>query len=140
MNHMQETTRGFADTFAPLKNHNLSLYVGGQTVSQFGTFMQATAQAWVVSQVSHSASALGLTATLGAIPMLLLGAFAGIWADRLDRRKLLIATQAAAMLLAFAFAFLLQTGQIQLWHIYALSLALGCASALDMPAQSAFIG
>ena len=80
--------------------------------------MQATAQSWVVWQISRSTKALGLTAMLEAVPMLLLGAFAGVWADRLERRKLLIGTQVTAMLLAFIFAFLLQTNLIKSWPIY----------------------
>jgi MFS family permease len=72
--------------------------------------------------------------------MLILGPFAGDWADRLDRRKVLVGTQITSMILAFIFAILLETKLIQLWHIYILSTALGCVSALDLPAQSAFIG
>lgn len=77
---------------------------------------------------------------LGSLPLLFFGAFGGVWADRLNRQRVLMGTQAAAMLLAFLFAFLLQAHLIQLWHVYLLSLALGCVSALDMPTQGAFIG
>ena len=136
---MQATNRIFRDAYAPLRNPNLALYLGSQTISFIGTFMQATAQSWVVWQISHSTSDLGLVAMLGSIPMLLFGALAGVWADRLDRRKMLIGTQITSMLLAFLFAILLQTQIIQLWHIYVLSFALGCVSALDMPTQSAFV-
>ncbi len=137
---MQVFFRSFGDIFSPLRNRNLSIYLSGQVISLFGTFMQATAQSWVVWQISHSTQALGLVAMLGSLPLLVLGAFAGVWADRLERRKLLVGTQVVSMLLAFIFAFLLLTGWIQLWHIYLLSAALGCVSALDMPAQSAFVG
>ncbi|MDR3576720.1 MAG: MFS transporter [Anaerolineaceae bacterium] len=136
---MQGTNRVFRDTYSPLRNPNLALYLGSQTISFIGTFMQATAQSWVVWQISHSTGDLGLVAMLGSIPMLIFGAFAGTLADRLDRRKLLIGTQIASMLLAFIFAILLQMQLIQLWHIYVLSFALGCVSALDMPTQSAFV-
>ncbi|HMD88987.1 MAG TPA: MFS transporter [Anaerolineaceae bacterium] len=136
---MQAINRIFRDAYSPLQNHNLALYLGSQTISFIGTFMQATAQSWVVWQISHSTSDLGLVAMLGSIPMLLFGAFAGMWADRLDRRKVLIATQITSMLLAFLFAVLLQTQSIQLWHIYVLSFALGCVTALDMPTASAFV-
>jgi MFS family permease len=137
---VQLTAKAFNGIFAPLRNRNLSVYLSGQTLSLLGTFMQATAQSWVVWQVSHSTSALGMTAMLGALPMLILGPFAGAWADRLDRRKVLIGTQISSMILACIFAILLQTNLIQLWHIYMLSAALGCVSALDLPTQSAFIG
>jgi MFS family permease len=137
---VQLTAKAFNGIFTPLRNRNLSVYLSGQTISLFGTFMQATAQSWVVWQVSHSTTALGITAMFGALPILILGAFGGTWADRLDRRKVLIVTQITSMILAFVFAILLQTNLIQLWHIYILSAALGCVSAFDMPAQSAFIG
>ena len=136
---MQATNHIFRDAYSPLRNSNLALYLSSQAISFIGTFMQATAQSWVVWQISRSTSALGLVAMLGSIPMLLFGAFAGVWADRLDRRKVLIWTQITSMLLAFIFAFLLQTHLIQLWHIYVLSFALGCVTALDMPTNSAFV-
>jgi MFS family permease len=136
----QKTTGVFGETFSPLRNPNLSIYLSGQTISLFGTMMQTTAQAWVVWQISHSTSALGLVAMLASLPMLVLGAFAGVWADRLDRRKLLIGTQLAALILAVVFAVLLQSGLIQLWHIYILATLLGCVSAVDMPSQTTFIG
>ena len=136
---MQVTNRTFRDAYSPLRNSNLALYLSSQTISFIGTFMQATAQSWVVWQISRSTSDLGLVAMLGSIPMLLFGTFAGVLADRLDRRKVLIGTQIVSMLLAFIFAILLQTQLIQLWHIYVLSFALGCVSALDMPTQSAFV-
>lgn len=132
--------QAFLETFAPLRNQNLSRYLTGQAVSLVGTFMQATALSWVVWQLSESSRALGLVSMLGSLPLLLFGAFGGAWADRLNRRRVLIGTQVAAMLLAFLFAVLLQTDMLQLWHVYLLALALGCVSALDMPAQGAFIG
>jgi MFS family permease len=76
----------------------------------------------------------------GSLPLLLIGPWAGAWADRLDRRKLLIATQTVAMSLAFILALLVQTKAIQVWHVYALALLLGIVAALDMPAQQAFLG
>lgn len=137
---MPGATRSFRETFAPLRNPNLALYLGGQTVSLVGTWMQATAQSWVVWELSHSTLDLGLVLMLGSLPLLLFGGIAGVWADRLDRRKLLVGTQMAAMLLAFLFAFLVQMQWIQLWHIFLLAFALGVTSALDMPAQTAFVG
>jgi len=137
---MKKIIHSFAQTFSPLRNRNLSAYLGGQLISLLGSAMQATAQSWVVWQISHSTRALGFTLMLDYLPMLLLGAFAGTWADRMDRRKLLIASQLSAMLLAVVFALLVQTGLIQLWHIYLLAALLGCVMAIDMPAQTAFVG
>ena len=128
------------ENFSPLRLSNFRTYIGGQAISQIGTWLQLTAQGWVVWELSRSTVALGLVAMLGSLPILLLGPWAGAWADRLDRRKLLIATQIGAMLLAFILAVLTQLGIVQLWHVYTLSAALGVIAAVDMPAQQAFIG
>src|SRR4030088_387566 len=93
--------RAFRDSFSPLRNLNLRYYLSGQAVSLIGTWLQMTAQGWVVWEISHSTVALGITGMLGTLPLLLFGPWAGVWADRLDRRKLLISTQIVAMLLAF---------------------------------------
>lgn len=129
-----------ADTFAPLQNRNLRVYLSGQAVSLIGTWMQMTAQSWVVWRLTHSEAALGTVGMVATLPLLLLGPVAGVWADRLDRRKILIYTQTTAMVLAGALALLVQTGAVQLWHVYVLAGILGCVSALDMPSQQAFIG
>jgi len=132
--------RAFQDSFSPLRNLNLRYYLSGQAVSLIGTWLQVTAQGWVVWQISHSTLALGVTGMLSTLPILLFGPWAGVWADRLDRRKLLVATQFAAMLLAFALAVLTQLRLVQLWHVYILSVLLGTVTALDMPSQQAFLG
>jgi MFS family permease len=102
--------------------------------------MQVTAQTWVVWTLSHSTAALGVVAMLGSLPILLLGPWTGLWADTLDRRRLLVATQVSAMLLAVALGVLVHTGTIQVWHVDVLATLLGIVTALDMPAQQAFIG
>jgi MFS family permease len=127
-------------SFDPLRNRNFRVYLGGQALSLIGTWLQMTAQSWVVWQLSHSNQALGIVGMLGSLPILLLGPWAGVWADRLDRRKLLVGTQVTAMCLAFALAALVQTGLVQLWHVYVLSTLLGVVTALDMPTQQAFLG
>jgi len=114
--------------------------MGGQTISMLGTWMQQTAQAWVVWTLTHSELQLGIVAMLGFIPFLLIGPFAGVWADRINRRRLLIWTQITSMILAIAFAILVQANLIQVWHIYILAALLGIVSTLDLPAQQAFIG
>jgi MFS family permease len=127
-------------SFEPLRQRNFAIYLSGQAVSLIGTWLQATAQGWVVWELSGSEAALGIVAALASVPLLVLGPFAGTIADRLDRRKLLIATQFTAMMLAFSLAALVQTGLVQLWHVYGLALGLGVVSALDFPAQQAFLG
>jgi len=137
---MWKALLAIGESFAPLRERNLRTYLGGQAISLLGTWMQITAQAWVVWELTRSTVALGTVAMLNQLPYLVLGPWAGVWADRLDRRRLLIATQTVAMLGAFVFAALVQTERIAMWHIYALSLVLGCSATLDMPAQQAFIG
>jgi MFS family permease len=128
------------ETFAPLRSRNLRIYLSGQAVSLIGTWMQMTAQSWVVWSLSKSEAALGIVGMLGTLPFLLLGPVAGVWADKFDRRKILVYTQSVAMLLAFTLAALVQFDLIQIWHVYVLASLLGCVNALDMPAQQAFIG
>ncbi len=130
----------FADTFAPLKIRNLRIYLSGQAISLIGTWMQMTAQSWVVWRLSHSEAALGTVGMLGTLPFLFLGPIAGVWADRYDRRKILIYTQAASMVLAFILAILVTTDLIQLWHVYVMATILGSVGALDLPSAQTFIG
>jgi MFS family permease len=132
--------RTIAQGFSPLKLPNFRLYISGQAVSLIGTWLQVTAQSWVVWELSHSEAALGVVAMLGALPTLLLGPWAGVFADRFNRRMLLIITQAGMMLLAFILATLVQLKVVQLWHVYILSSFLGIFSAMDFPTQQAFLG
>jgi len=126
--------------FSPLKLPNFRLYMSGQAISLIGTWLQVTAQSWVVWELSHSEAALGIVTMLGALPTLLLGPWAGVIADRLNRRGLLILTQVGMMLLAFILAALIQLKMIQIWHVYIISGFLGIFSALDFPTQQAFLG
>src|SRR2546422_5563696 len=132
--------RFLAESLAPLRNRNLRLYLAGQAVSVIGIWMQQTAQSWEVWVLSGSGTALGITAMLAGLPLLLLGPWMGVYADRWDRRKVLIATQTSAMILAFVFAILVQTRVIALWHVFVLATLLGIVSALDFPSTQAFIG
>lgn len=140
MTSLTGTWHTIRDNFAPLRDANFRLYLGGQAVSLIGTFLQVTAQSWVVWQLTHSEAALGIVGMLSSLPILFLSAYAGAWIDRLDRRKLLIGTQVVFMLLAFILAVLVQTNLVQIWHVYVLSLLLGAANALDGPTQQAFLG
>ncbi len=126
--------------FSPLAEPNFRTYIIGQAISLVGTWLQVTAQGWVVWEISQSEAALGVVGMLTTLPLLLLSPWAGVWADRLNRRGLLIATQAAAMILAFILAALTQFKAVQLWHVYVLSFLLGVISAIDFPAQQAFLG
>ncbi len=128
------------ESFSPLRYPNFRIYLGGQAISFIGTWLQNAAQAWVVWELTRSEAALGTVTAFATLPILVIGPWAGVWADRWDRRKLLIATQSAAMCLAFILALLVQTGLVQVWHVYGLALLLGVVTALDLPAQQAFLG
>ncbi len=130
----------YTSSFTPLRNRNLRIYLGGQAISLLGTWMQVAAQSWVIWELTQSEKALGMVVMLNSLPLLLLAPWAGGIADRFNRRFILIATQAIAMILAFALAILIQIDLIQIWHIYLCALILGIISALDFPAQQAFIG
>src|SRR5215510_241822 len=127
-------------SFMPLRQRNLAIYLSGQAISLVGTWLQVTAQGWLVWDLSGSAAALGIAAALATLPLLVFVPFTGPIADRYDRRRLLIGTQVTAMLLAFMLAFLVQTHLVRLWHVYLLALLLGIVTALDFPAQQAFLG
>lgn len=127
-------------SFSPLRFPNLRIYLGGQTISLIGTWLQVTAQAWLVWTLTGSEAASGFVAMLSSLPFLLISPWAGVIAERTDRRKLLIATQIASMLLAFILAFLVQSQLVQIWHVYVLSFLLGVVNTVDIPTQQTFLG
>ncbi len=109
------------------------------TVSMTGSWMQATAQAWLVLTLSGSASVLGLIVALQALPVLLIGPYAGVIADRVDRRRLLTILQAMMGLLAAVLAALALAGVVAVWHVAILAVLLGLGHAFEQPARQAFI-
>jgi len=127
------------DTFAALKHRNFRLFFVGQLVSLTGTWMQATAQGWLVYQLTGSKVLLGTVAAVGTLPMLLLSLWGGSVADRHSKRTVIIITQIGMMLTAFVFAALVGSGHIQPWHILVLAALGGVAMAFDMPARQAFM-
>lgn len=127
------------DTFAALKHRNFRLFFIGQLVSLIGTWMQATAQGWLVYQLTGSKILLGTVAAVGTLPMLLLSLWGGSVADRHSKRTIVFYTQIGMMLTAFVFAALVGSGHIQPWHILALAALGGVAMAFDMPARQAFM-
>jgi MFS family permease len=126
-------------TFRSLRVRNYRLFFFGQLVSLTGTWMQQVGQDWLVLRLTNRALPLGITLALQFAPMLVLGAWAGVVADRLDKRRLLLATQAAMASLALVLGVLTATGTIRLWMVYVLALLLGCATAFDMPTRQAFV-
>ncbi|HEY8642948.1 MAG TPA: MFS transporter [Candidatus Dormibacteraeota bacterium] len=129
----------FRRTFASLGVRNYRLYFIGQVVSVTGTWMQSTAQMWLVLHLTGSALALGLTTALQFAPMLVLGIWGGVLADRVDKRRLLYVTQSAAGLLAAGLAVLTFSGRIELWMVYGFAVALGLVTAIDNPARQSFV-
>ena len=127
------------DTFAALKHRNFRLFFVGQLVSLIGTWMQATAQGWLVYQLTGSKVLLGTVAAVGSLPLLLLSLWGGSVADRHSKRTVIFYTQTGMMLTAFVFATLVGSGHIQPWHILVLAALGGVAMAFDMPARQAFM-
>jgi MFS family permease len=124
---------------APLRTRNYRLYFSGQLVSVPGTWLQTVAQAWLVLQLTSSGSALGITVALQALPVLLLGPWAGALADGVDKRRLLLLTQALQGGLALALGALTVMGAVELWMVWVLALGLGVARAIDVPTRQAFV-
>jgi MFS family permease len=126
-------------TFRSLRVRNYRLFFFGQLVSLTGTWMQQVGQDWLVLRLTNKALPLGVTLALQFGPILVLGAWAGAVADRLDKRRLLLATQATMASLALVLGVLTATGAVRLWMLYVLALLLGCATAFDMPTRQAFV-
>src|SRR6201996_4835668 len=123
-----------ADNFTILRNRDMRVYLSGNAVSLIGDWMQQTAQAWVVWELTHSTTALGIVAFFSQIPFFLFGPWVGVISDRYDRRKILLVTQCLIMLFAFTLAALVQWHLLQLWHVYVLAFLLGVVTAFDVTA------
>ncbi|MHB9145515.1 MAG: MFS transporter [Symbiobacteriia bacterium] len=125
---------------AALGHRNYRLFFFGQAISLIGTWMQSVGQQWlVIDKLTPSPFLLSLVAAAQFTPVLLLSLAAGAAADRVPKRQLVIFTQTALMVLAFALAVLTWTGRVRYWHILVLSLLLGTVSAFDMPARQSFM-
>jgi len=127
-------TRGFH----ALEVRNYRLYWIGQLISQTGSWMQTTAQAWLVLQLTQSPFALGLVTTLQFLPIMLLSLIGGVISDRLPKHRLIVITQTAGLIQATVFGTLVATGAIQLWHVYILAATQGIINAIDNPTRQAF--
>ena len=121
-----------------LRRRNYRLYFFGQMISLIGSWMQTTAQQWLVYQLTGSELSLGAVTFATFIPVLVLSLGMGVIVDRVERRRLLIITQTLFMLTAAALAVLTLTGVIEYWHIILLALLTGVGNALDMPARQSF--
>ena len=126
-------------TFAALAIPNYRRYFIGQSISLVGTWMQSVAQAWLVLQLTNSPLALGFVVGLQMLPVLLLGPYGGLIADRVDKRRLMVVLQSIMGLLALILGLLTITGEVTLWQVYLLALLLGVNNAFEGPARQSFI-
>jgi MFS family permease len=133
----EEPARG--RTFESLSVPNYRKFFLGQAISLAGTWMQSVALAWLVLQLTGSATWLGLVIALQTLPILLLGPYAGVLVDRVDKRRLLVGTQTAAAVQALVMGVLTVRGDITTAWVLGLSLALGLVNTLDNPARQSFI-
>jgi MFS family permease len=125
--------------FSSLRIRNYRYYFAGQVVSNTGTWMQRIAQDWLVLSLTGSPFAVGVTTAMQFLPMLLLGLFGGVLADRMPKRRLLIATQGAMGLLAAGLAALTVTGTVTAGYVYVFALLLGVVTVVDNPTRQAFV-
>lgn len=128
-----------ARTFSALAIPNYRRYFLGQTTSLIGTWMQSVAQAWLVLQLTGSGTSLGLVIALQTLPVLLLGPYGGVIADRVDKRRLMAVLQSLMGVLALLLGILTVTGVVELWHVYLLALLLGANNAFESPARQSFV-
>jgi MFS family permease len=126
-------------TFSALRHRNFRLFFTGQLISLIGSWIQNTAQGWLVYELTRSKMLLGVVAAVASAPMLFFSIWGGSVADRHSKRTVVLFTQSAMMLTAFIFAALIWTGQIRTWSILVLAAAGGLAMAFDMPARQAFM-
>lgn len=126
-------------TFAALSVHNFRLYFGGQVVSVSGTWMQRVAQSWLVLELTDSGAAVGALTAVQFLPILLLASTGGLFADRMDKRKVLYVTQSLACLIALTLGVLVLAGIVELWMVFALALTLGVVGSFDNPARQSFV-
>ncbi len=122
-----------------LRSRNYRLFFAGQSVSLIGTWMTRIATSWLVYRLTGSAVLLGVVGFAGQIPALILGPVAGVWVDRWDRHRTLVATQVFSMLQSLALAGLTLAGVITTSQIIWLAVAQGVINAFDMPARQAFV-
>jgi len=139
-NNLIRVVRTIGYNFSAFKIRGIRIYMTGQVFNLLGDWMQQTAQAWLVWELTHKATALGIVAFLSQIPYFIFGPWVGVFSDRYDRRKILLLTQIMAMLLAIILAYLIQTDRVTLHIVYLLAFLLGTVNAFNSTAEQAFIG
>jgi MFS family permease len=135
-----QQARSLLRTFSSLRHRNYRLFFFGQMISLIGTSMQATALAWLVLELTHSAFLLGVIGVLQFLPLMIFSLFGGVLADRVPKRTLLLVAQSVALVQSAVLWILVATGTVQIWHIMLLAALLGLTQALDTPTRQAFVG
>ena len=125
--------------FRALRSRNYRFYFIGQLISLVGTWMQNVSMSWMVYRMTGSPLMLGSVSFSSDIFAFLLIPYAGVLADRLDRRRMLITIQSCMLLQALVLATLVLSGQIQIWHVFVLAMFLGVLNAFDMPTRHSFV-
>jgi MFS family permease len=136
---MTRMVRAGRVTFAALSIPNYRRYYGGQSISMIGTWMQMTAQAWLVLTLTHSGTALGGIVALQTLPVLVLGPYGGVIADRVDKRRMMIGLQSVMGIQALVLGLLTVTGAVKVWEIGILAAMLGLNNAFENPARQSFM-
>jgi MFS family permease len=136
---MASARRAGGVTFAALSVPNYRRYYAGQSISLIGTWMQMTAQSWLVLKLTGSGTALGVIVALQTLPVLLLGPYGGVIADRVDKRRMMIALQSAMGIQALALGVLTVAGVVEVWQIGVLAALLGINNAFENPARQSFM-
>ena len=134
-----DPTSRLASTLAAVRVRNFRIYLAGQSVASTGTWMQSIAQDWLVLELTHSPAAVGLTMAMQFLPMLVLGMYGGMIADRYPKRRLLMVTQSVNGLLATLLAILTISGEIRVGQVYLLALAGGLVFVVDNPTRQVFV-
>ena len=142
-NFFRQKYTGFTDRlglmFRALKYRNYRLFVGGQSLSLIGTWIQMVAVTWLVYKMTNSAFILGIVGFSGQLPLFIIAPFAGVIADRWDKKRMLLITQSLALLQALILAVLVFLNLITIWHLIVLSVFLGIINAFDMPIRQSFV-
>lgn len=129
----------FRRTFSALAVRNFRLYFTGQVVSVSGTWMQRIAQSWLVLELTGSGAAVGAVTAFQFLPLLFLAPYGGLFADRMDKRRVMYVTQTLAGLIAATLGTLVLTDVVELWMVFTLALTLGVVGSFDNPARQAFV-
>ena len=133
---MQST---FRRTFGSLEVRNFRLFIFGQAISLCGTWMQTIAVTWLVLELTHSGTQLGLVVAAQFLPVLVFGVWGGVIADRFNKRRILYFTQTISGLLALTLGLIVITHSVHLWMIYVLAICLGFVAVVDNPTRQSFV-